>query len=154
VIRKDGLRRNIRISAAPNIDSLGEIIGSVGVFEDITEQQRNEAIRFQQEQEIDFYGSLLRHDLANDLGLILRYVEAVQMLMDSPNEEVMSFLNSALATVDRMAALLKSFGRPQEIDIVEFIKGVAEEAQEAEKGLQVLVSYKKGTNNIQCWKFA
>jgi PAS domain S-box-containing protein len=109
MIRLDGANRNVKVSAAPNYDSQGRVIGSVGVFEDITEDKRNEAIRIQQESEIDLYGSLLRHDLRNDLGLILSYIEGVQMLVQSADEEVLSFLNSAIASVERMANLLNSF---------------------------------------------
>ncbi len=152
MIRGDDVRRRIKISAAPNLDGFENVIGSVGVFEDITEQIRNEAIQIQQEQEINLYSSLLRHDMINDLGLILSYIEAVQMLMESPDDELVSFLNSALATVERMSNLLKSFGRPQEVrvvDIVEFIKEIADEAQEAEKELKVSIMYKKGSKDIR-----
>jgi len=151
MIRTDGVKRNVRITAAPNYDSQGQVIGSIGIFEDNTEQKRNEAIRTQQETEIDLYGSLLRHDLRNDLGLILSYVEAVQMLMQSPEEEVLSFLDSAIASIERMADLLRSFGRPQdvrEVDIVEFIREIADEAQEAEKGLQINVSYEEDASAV------
>ncbi len=118
----------------------------------VVSEKRNEAIRLQHGKEIDLYDSIIRHDLTNDLGLILSYIEAVQMMLGSPDEEVASFLISALATIERMTNLLKSFGRPQEVrevDIVEFIKAIADEAQEAEKNLQISVRYKKGVKDIR-----
>ena len=148
MIRTDGAKRDVRVFAAPNYDKSGRISGSVGIFEDITDQIQNETIRAQQEREIDLYGSLLRHDLRNDLGLILSYMEAVQMLVDSPDDDINSFLNSGIATVERMANLLTNFGRPQdvrEVDVVEFIREIADEAQEAEKNLHINASYEEKT---------
>ena len=145
-IRKDGttIWTNLTVSVVRNQKGRIELV--VGITEDITEQKSNELIRTQQEREIDLYGSLLRHDLRNDLGLILSYIEAVQMMLQSPGEKVLSFLDSAIASAERMADLLKSFGRPQdvrEIDIVEFIKEIADEAQEAEKDLRINVYYEE-----------
>lgn len=152
MIRSDGEERLVRIVAAPNYNSEGKTIGSVGIFEDITEQKANEVVRARQEQEINLYGSLLRHDLRNDLGLILSYIEAVQMLLKDPDEEIISFMESALASIERMANLLKNFGRPQnvkEVDIVEFISEISEETQEAEKNLKISVDYATDTKPIR-----
>ncbi len=148
---KDGHQILGRLTVSLSRDSKGEVDFTIGVLEDITEQKRNEAIRTQQEREIDLYGSLLRHNLSNDLGLILSYIEAVEMMLQTPEEEVLSFLNSAKTTVERMADLLKSFGRPQDVrkvDIVEFIRRIADEAREAEKGLRIYVSYEEETSEV------
>ena len=53
MIRSDDRSRHVRISAAPRFASDGLITGSVGVFEDITEQKLNDSIRTQQERQID-----------------------------------------------------------------------------------------------------
>lgn len=152
MIRKDGEARHVRISAAPNFNNSGEVIGSVGIFEDITDQRANELIRARQEQEIRLYGNLLRHDLRNDLGLILSYIEAVQMLLETPDLEIQDFLNSSLASIERMSDLLEDFGRPQEmkdVDILEFIRTISDNAQEAEKNLHINVEYAKSTNPVR-----
>jgi PAS domain S-box-containing protein len=148
VIRADGVNRDVRVWGAPNYNNYGEAIGTLGVFEDITEQKRNETIRKRQEQEIDLYSSLLRHDLKNDLGLIRNYIEAVEMLLKSADEEATSFLNSAISAVERMTDLLNTFGKPQtmrEIDIVDFISEVAGESQKAQKSLRINVAYSANT---------
>jgi signal transduction histidine kinase len=144
MIRADGDKRSVRVIAAPNYDISGAIIGSVGIFEDITEQKVNEVIRAKQEQEINLYSSLLRHDLRNDLGLVISYIEVIQMLLEDPDDEVVGFLNSALASTERMTNLLKYLGQPQElveVDIVEYLQVVANEAQEAEKTIRITVKY-------------
>ncbi|MHA1863748.1 MAG: PAS domain S-box protein [Candidatus Thorarchaeota archaeon] len=128
-------------------ESEGEVFAS-GVFTDISNQKKSESIRAQQESEIDLYESLLRHDLRNDLGLILSYIEATQMITESPDDEVKGFLNSALATIERMTNFLKSFGRPQdvrEVDVVDYIREIAKEAIDSEKGIQIKVTYEKET---------
>jgi len=157
---KSGDVIDVRISS--KIVSFRDRITNQWIITDISEEKRaekelvaseirNEAIRLQHAKEIDLYDSIIRHDLTNDLGLILSYIEAVQMMLASPDEEVASFLFSALATIERMNNLLKSFGRPhevREVDVVEFIKAIADEAQEAEKDLHVSVRYKKGVKDI------
>jgi PAS domain S-box-containing protein len=148
LIRTDGVRRDVRVFAAPNYDDHRKVVGSVGVFEDITDQKQNEVIRTQQEQEIDLYGSLLRHDLRNDIGLIVSYIEAVKMSIQTADEEVLTFLNSAMATAERMTDLVKSFGKPQvvrEVDIMDFIRGIADETEKADKTLKIDVAYESGT---------
>jgi two-component system sporulation sensor kinase A len=151
MLRSDDVSRHVRISAAPRYASDGSVTGSVGVFEDITEQKLNDAIRTQHERQIELYGSLMRHDLRNDLGLVLSYIEAVQMLLEDPGDEVMGFTESAISTVERMANLLKSFGRPQEVrqaDLVEFIEEIAKEAQEAEAELRITVAYENPEERV------
>ena len=141
---KSGYVIDVRISSI--IVSIRDRITNQWIITDISEEKRaqkelvaseirNEAIRLQHVKEIDLIDSIIRHDLTNDLGLILSYIEAVQMMLGSPGEEVAGFLISALATIERMNSLIKSFGRPQEVrevDVVEFIKVIAVEAQEAE----------------------
>lgn len=152
MVRSDGMGRSVRIFAAPNYSDSGNVIGSVGIFEDITEQKANEVIRARQGKEIDLYGSLIRHDLRNDLGLILNYIEAVQLLLKNPDDEVTSFLNSALASIERMEYLLEDFGRPQEmkeVDIVDYIRDIACDAQAAEKKLSINVEYAESIEPIR-----
>jgi len=150
--RIDGKSRNIRIFSAPDFGAFDDIVGSLMIVEDISDQKKYKAIRLQQEKEISLYSKLLRHDIINDLGLILSYIESVQMLIENPTKEVITWLNSALATIERTTTLLRTFGNPQEvreIDIVEFIQEIANEAQETEEKLQISVMYINGANNIR-----
>ncbi len=159
--KKSGDVIDVRVSS--KIVSFRDRITNQWIITDVSEEKRaqeelvaseirNEAIRLQHVKEIELYDRIIRHDLTNDLGLILSYIEAIQMMLGSPDEEVASFMNSALATIERMTNLIKSFGRLQEVrevDVVEFIKVIADEAQEAEKELQVSVTYKKGVEDIR-----
>ena len=158
---KSGDTIDVRVSS--KIVSFRDRITNQWIITDVSEEKRaqeelvaseirNEAIRLQHMKEIELYDSIIRHDLTNDLGLILSYIEAVQMMLSNPDEEVASFLISALATIERMTNVIRSFGRPQEVrdvDIVEFIRVICDEAQEAEKGLQVSVTYAKGVKDLR-----
>ena len=140
--RKDGEKRSIRVSAAPTYNNEGELTGSVGIFEDITQIKHNELLRFEQEKEIELYGKLLRHDIRNDLGLIMSYAEAIQLLEGQMSQEANNFLESTLKTINRISVLLTGFGRPQELrheDISDFIRDIAIEAEQTEVGMGIRV---------------
>ena len=71
--RMDGLVRTLQLTATPRKDSQGEIVGSLAVFRDITDDLRHEeALRLS--QKIESLGNLaggLAHDMNNVLGAIL-----------------------------------------------------------------------------------
>lgn len=71
--RTDGLLRTIQLTASPRRDNSGQVIGSLAVFRDITEELKlEEALRLSQKMES--LGNLaggLAHDMNNVLGAIL-----------------------------------------------------------------------------------
>jgi len=142
MVRSDGESRFVRVSAAPNMNDAGEVIGTLGIMEDITEEKRNEAIRRSQEREIELYGSLLRHDIRNDLGIIMSYIEAARMLSSELTEQTAGFLDSAIAIIQRTSNLLTGVGRPSEVvetGLVEFLDKLSEDAVSANKDLKITV---------------
>ncbi len=96
--RSGGGRRTLQVTATPQHDGAGQIIGSLAVFRDITEElQTQEALRLAQKMES--LGNLaggLAHDMNNVLGAILGLATAHQDL-----EPEGSRLNSTFATITK-----------------------------------------------------
>jgi len=71
--RADGTRRTLQLTATPRRDAAGQVVGSLAVFRDITDEIRTqEALRLSQKMES--LGNLaggLAHDMNNVLGAIL-----------------------------------------------------------------------------------
>ena len=138
MITKHGERKIVRVSAVPMRDSHGEIEGVISVISDITRQVESEEEKALQQRERELYASLLRHDLGNDVQVILGYIDAVMMLYHDMPGTGREMLSSAYAASNRMANLLKALGTPRETsdeDIVTFLEGIAEEAEKANRGL-------------------
>jgi len=128
----------------------GDIVGTLGIMEDVSEQKRNEQLLLLQEKEIDLYGSLLRHDIRNDLGIVASYIEAVTLLTQLGDEPEI-FMNSALSIIMRISNLLSGFGRPQELkerNLREYFHFIADEAMGSYEKLTVSIETNENANDV------
>jgi len=106
------------------------------------ERKEMEQIRVRQNRELELYASLLRHDLRNDVGVLLGNVDAIRMLVSDRGEIVEELLVSTEAVCDRILGLLKAFGlsaKMAERNIVSLVEGVSEQAEEASMNLSVII---------------
>lgn len=90
-------------------------------------------------RELEIYTSLLRHDLANDIQMVLGCLELSQMTEDDPKRHA-SFLVSTLAAADRMKSLIHMFSVTEgELgdDIVTVLNQISKRAQIGFKGMTV-----------------
>jgi len=98
VKRKDGQTRQISISVTPLMDYSGRVIGSVGIFTDISEITKAEdekkllkdkLIRAQRMESLGVLAGGVAHDLNNILGPLVAYPEIIRMDLtpDSPIHE-------------------------------------------------------------------
>jgi PAS domain S-box-containing protein len=111
IIRKDGEIRWIRDIIENIRNGSGSYSLVQGVMYDITEQKRVEKEREQQRRELELYGSLLRHDLGNDLQIVIGYAEAIQVLSAGVDDEKAKMLGHVIAGAERMKQVLIAFGR-------------------------------------------
>jgi PAS domain S-box-containing protein len=138
MVTKHGERKIVRVSAVPKGNSQGDIEGVISVISDITKQVESEEEKALQQREKELYASLLRHDLGNDVQVILGYIDAVLMLYHDMPDTGREMLDSAYAASSRMANLLKALGTPREPsdeNFVKFLEGIAEQAEKANRGL-------------------
>jgi signal transduction histidine kinase len=91
-------------------------------------------------RELEIYTSLLRHDLGNDVQMILGGIELSRMSNGEPRQA--AFLESTYAAAQRMRSLLHIFSMTEvelDSDIVNILEKVGRRAEIAFKGMQVSV---------------
>jgi PAS domain S-box-containing protein len=136
----DGESRDVVVYTAPLSSPSDEVEKSLRVFVDISEKRKLEKIQQQQHHELEIYASLLRHDLRNDLGIIIGNTEIIQMALDEENSDILEAITSTQTVCERMLNLLKALSAPSEqaeTDIVALIQATALKAQEIDSKLTV-----------------
>ena len=96
-------------------------------------------------RELEIYTSLLRHDLANDIQMILGGLELSQMTLDEPKKQS-SFIESTLAAAERMKSLIHIFSVSEDEldnDLVSVLEVICRRAEIAFKGMKVNLDIKK-----------
>ena len=103
-----------------------------------------------QKRELEIYTSLLRHDLSNDLQVIINSVELSQLLLHVDLERAEENLTRSLSFGLRMQKLLQIFGLPSEqpsVNLVENIQQIALESEKTHRNLTVEVSWNSEVEN-------
>ena len=120
--KKDSIHTQARFSKETNeviwLDlsmtgmKIQDIMSIIATFIDITEQRQALADLQDTQKDLQIFGSLLRHDLRNDLQVITGNTEVMRMSA-SDNEMVQEFGEANVTGVKRMLQLLKIFGIPE-----------------------------------------
>lgn len=100
-------------------------------------------------RELEIYTSLLRHDLSNDIQMILGGLELSQMTLDEPKKQA-SFLESTLAAAERMKSLIQIFSISEDEldrDLVSVLELICRRAEIAFKGMKVNLEIKEEVCN-------
>ncbi|MHA1479800.1 MAG: two-component system sensor histidine kinase NtrB [Candidatus Thorarchaeota archaeon] len=136
----------------PVFDENAEVIGYVAVKLDITELRRLQRIQEEQKRELEIFSSLMRHDLRNDLGVLVGNLELSRMLLKEEEGEIVELIDSSDAVIERMMKLLQSFGQladNPETNPVTLLKDIAVLAEKADSNLKVDVEVEKGAGNLE-----
>jgi signal transduction histidine kinase len=113
----NGSKKVIRVSAVPQRNGDEKVLGSIAVVTDITEKIKADRKLQQKQEEMEIFASLLRHDLGNDLQAIINRIEWAELTRNVDTNDFSDSMDSIKAITYRMAALLRSLGRPlEEID--------------------------------------
>ncbi|MFW9810635.1 MAG: sensor histidine kinase, partial [Candidatus Thorarchaeota archaeon] len=91
-------------------------------------------------KELEIYTSLLRHDLGNDIQMILGGIELSQVSAGEYKQK--AYLESTLAAAERMRSLLQMFSLTESelnTDIVTVLEKISQRAEIAFKGMLVSV---------------
>jgi PAS domain S-box-containing protein len=140
MLHKDGHTCIVRVSAIPARDESGSITGTITGCTDVTAYRQLEAQLQQQKRETELYASLLKHDVANDLQVVLGYLEAALMFYTDMGPATKQMVESALAGAERMARLVKAFGSlstSTHFDIATVLKETAAEAVKVNRQLAI-----------------
>ncbi|TFH08658.1 MAG: HAMP domain-containing histidine kinase [Candidatus Thorarchaeota archaeon] len=104
--------------------------------------EQNNRIIETRRRELEIYTSLLRHDLANDIQMVLGGLELSQMTIDEPKKHL-SFIESTLAAAERMKSLIQVFSVSEDDldkDFVTVLELICQRAEIAFNGLLVNVN--------------
>jgi len=100
--RKDGRTVPTRVSAAPIRDTDGDIVGTVSIIADITEQKARQRRLERQNERLDEFASLVSHDLRNPLQVATGHLQ----LARAADEDVTAHIEDAEAALERMEELI------------------------------------------------
>ncbi|MEC4048482.1 PAS domain-containing protein [Flavobacterium sp. SUN046] len=123
---KNGVTRNWLISGAPNYDVTGEIIGSIGIHLDITNQKVLERQKEQllkklekQNEQLNDYAQIVSHDLKSPLRSIHSLISWIKEDNDKAfNEETAEYFRLMQAKVEKMDSLIEGILTYSKIDDV------------------------------------
>jgi signal transduction histidine kinase len=107
----------------------------------VTRLERSNRTIEARRRELEIYNSLLRHDLGNDLQMVLGGIELSQMSNGEPRQA--AFLESVHAGAQRMRSLLHIFSMKEaelETDIISVLRKIGRRSEIAFKGLHVSIT--------------
>ncbi len=81
--RKDGSRIDVSMTISPVKDRAGKIIGASAIAKDITGRKRAEEALRQANDKLNLLGSITRHDVINQVGILMGYLT----LLDEGDQE-------------------------------------------------------------------
>ncbi len=107
--------------------------------------------REQQQREIEIYLSLLRHDLRNDLNLLMGNTELLQMTLENPSSQVSFILESTMAVCNRMLDLLNKFTATENVarELISIINMVVDKTRQAQPQMQIRVNIDDNIDRIE-----
>jgi len=111
-------------------------------------EQSNKSIETRR-RELEIYTSLLRHDLSNDIQMVLGGLELAQISSNEPKKQA-AFIESTLAAAERMRSLIHIFSISEENlenDILTVLELVCKRAQMAFKGMKITIEVAHDVRN-------
>jgi PAS domain S-box-containing protein len=77
-VRKDGTEVNVSLTISPIRDRTGKIMGASAIARDITESKKAEEALRQANEKLTLLGSLTRHDVINQIGILTGYLSLLK----------------------------------------------------------------------------
>ncbi|MBN2229063.1 MAG: PAS domain S-box protein [Candidatus Thorarchaeota archaeon] len=142
LITRTGYHRFIRVSGVPWRDDDGRLSGTISVIIDITERVRAEIALSATNRDLELYTSLLRHDLRNDLQIVLAQAEAASILLPQESD-VVRVCEVTRHAAERMRQLINTFESPEGMfadNVLDLLDSRARSAEKAHHGLKVTVT--------------
>ena len=131
--------------------SEGEFLGYLFQLQDITDRKMSEDKLRESHRDLELYAYLLRHDLGNDLQIILTEAENA-LLAYSDNQQVKDLSEVVIASAERMTRVLAFFGLEDsrfEQRLLPVIERCASQARKAHSGLIVRVHTNKENQKLR-----
>jgi signal transduction histidine kinase len=106
----------------------------------------------QQHRELGIIASLLRHDVRNDLGVILSTLDLARMITEEEDRELQDIMDTIEATCERILSLVSTLGgsaRVADMNVSTLLSTVSERAEEVNRNLSVCVKVAQSAQNVQ-----
>ena len=150
LLKKDGSRINANVKIWVQIDNAGDPERIYASVHDITLEKLSELQDRIYQKELEFYTSLIRHDLGNDLQIINSSLEISQMLLpDNTDIERMELINAGNAAINRMDNLLNALSRPSswtENNITEFFERIISNSRKVHPNVNISFQISEASN--------
>ncbi|MGY5875900.1 MAG: PAS domain-containing sensor histidine kinase [Candidatus Thorarchaeota archaeon] len=150
--KKDESSFLAQVSAGPIFDEDGRPASLMGSFVDITELKIHEIEREQQHRELELYSSLIRHDIGNDLQVLMAHLETIEIQQPTGHPGGEDLLVPVKAAASRITQLLHAFSRPIATtghNLVEMIEEIASNSELIHSGMKVKVTADRTAKRIQ-----
>lgn len=110
-MRKDGTKVDVSLTISPVRDRAGKIVGASAIARDITESKMAEDALMQANEKLTLLGSITRHDVINQIGILTGYLS----LLDGEADEAVrsKYVESARRACRTMAEQLQFAGSYQ-----------------------------------------
>lgn len=93
--RKDGTQFWNHVTIAPVENESGEIVNFMGFQQDVTERKQYERELERQRNDLEILNQVVRHDIRNELQVILAYAEMLDAHVDDESAEHLDVLREA-----------------------------------------------------------
>ncbi len=113
LMRKDGSRFLAEVSTGVAVSDTE--VSIVFVCRDVTEKKMAQLEREQAHRELKLYASVLRHDLTNDIALLLSNLDlGRQLIARGDIAAIEELINTCDTVLERSLEVIKAFGKPSE----------------------------------------
>ena len=139
-IHRNGNRLWGEVSASPLIVD-DNLIAVIAVIRDITDHIESERELRKSSRDLELYTSLLRHDLGNDLQVILAQTQGAQVLHadDIRLTELAEAVSASALRMSQVLALFEPREKKSEENIVAMLETCALQAMKAHRGMEVVI---------------
>lgn len=116
------------------------------------EYRRVQRLKDQQHKELEIYASLLRHDLRNDVAVIVGNNEIFRMVNPDPDEVMREIIQSTEAVCERMMGVLSTFGRSAKMAqtyIAPLVSSVASQSRDVYPNLTINIKMSRNASTFR-----
>jgi PAS domain S-box-containing protein len=162
MLRKDGARFGVELSASVFHDSTGNPLGIIGVARDITERKRAEEQLKKMNAELDAFAHSVSHDLRGPLASLFGANKTLQLLMRDPDIEgfrsnileMTGIIDTSTARAEKLIGDVLSLAETaqvpeevSEVDVSEIVEEIIEErvVDIQERGIELRAGKELGT---------
>jgi PAS domain S-box-containing protein len=108
-VRKDGSMIDVSLTISPVKDRKGKIIGASAIAKDITGRKRTEEALRQANDKLNLLGSITRHDVINQVGILMGYLSLLEGGDKESNHRHITAAKQACATITEQLQFAGSY---------------------------------------------